>query len=97
MRVTFQPSAIEDLEWYRRYYETVFPKGARRVAEHFDQVIGTLTANPEAGRPSQRDPTAREWPVYRTPFLLIYRVTPARIEVLRVWDNRRDPKALALR
>jgi hypothetical protein len=30
----------------------------------------------------------REFSIPRTPFLLIYRVTPAQIEVLRLWDMR---------
>ncbi len=88
MSVVFLESAGQDMVWFRRYYRAVFPEGSTRAGAHFKAAIATLEANPYAGRRSDGFAEVRELPIPRTPFVLIYRVTPERIEVLRLWDTR---------
>lgn len=88
MRIVFLESAARDLEWFRHYYRSVFPEGSQKARHHFKAALKTVSANPYAGRPGDTSPQVRELSIPRTPFILIYRVTPARIEVLRLWDTR---------
>lgn len=87
MRVVYLPSAARDLSWLRHYYERVFPQGAERARARILAAERLILDNPHAGRPTHRE-GVRRLPISRTPFFLIYRPTPARIEILRVMDGR---------
>lgn len=88
MRVVFLEGSARDLQWFRHYYRSVFPQGSSKARKHFRATMQTLSANPYAGYPNNTWPEVRELSIPRTPFLLIYRVTQAQIEVLRLWDTR---------
>ena len=87
MNLVYLPSAAADLAWFRDYYERIFPEGAARARERVRAVEAVLIDNPRAGRPTHRE-DVRRFPVTRTPFAFVYRVTAERIEVLRVLDTR---------
>lgn len=89
MKIVFLESSGPDLAWFRFYYQSVFPEGSRRAGQQFKALQATLAANPYAGHPSDTGQAVRELSIPRTPFTLIYRVTPQQIEVLRLWDTRR--------
>ena len=89
MRVVYLASARDDLSWLRQYYREVFPDGAARALKHLLAAEGLLRTNPFIGRHTGIG-DSRELHIARTPFSLIYRVREDRIEVLRVWDGRRD-------
>ena len=91
MRVVYVRSALPDLVWFRAYYEAIFPEGARHALLQRRAVERLLRENPFAGRVVQEDADTRVFPISRTPFIIVYRVMEDRIEVLRVWDGRRDP------
>lgn len=96
MRLLYLKSAREDVAWMRRYYRDVFPKGADKARHNLLRTETVLCDNPFIGRLSADFDGVREFPVYRTPFLMIYRPTDEAIQVLRVWDGRRDPASLKL-
>lgn len=48
-----------------------------------------LSALPGAGKPG-RVPNTREWLVKDTPYTLIYRVLPARVQILRIMHSSRQ-------
>lgn len=87
MRVRFLRSAAADVEWFLHYYETGFPAGLQGAKDGYRRTKKLLAENAFAGHPSDEE-GLREFPVLRTPFLFIYRVTPKAIEVVRVWDQR---------
>jgi plasmid stabilization system protein ParE len=89
MKIVFLETAAQDIAWFRFYYRSVFPEGAQRAGQHFKAVQATLAANPYAGHPSETGRPVRELSLPKTPFVLIYRVTPLQIEVLRLWDSRK--------
>ncbi len=89
MKIVFLESCAPDLAWFRFYDQSVFPEGSRRAGQQFKALQATLAANPYAGHPSDTGRAVREITIPRTPFTLIYRVTPLQIEVLRLWDTRR--------
>ena len=89
MKIVFLESCAPDLAWFRFYYQSVFPEGSRRAGQQFKALQATLAANPYAGHPSDTGQAVQEITIPRTPFTLIYRVTPLQIEVLRLWDKGR--------
>ena len=88
MKVVFLASTVQDLKWFRHYYRAVFSEGSEKAGAHFKAAIATLSANPYAGRRSGPETEVRELPIPRTPFIIVYRLTPVQIEVLRLWDSR---------
>lgn len=88
MRIVFLESAAQDIQWLRYYYRSVFPAGSAKARDRIRAIQATLAANPYAGHPSDARDTVREFSIPRTPFTVVYRVTPTQIEVLRLWDAR---------
>lgn len=88
MRIVFLESAIQDVQWFRYYYRSVFPEGSAKARAQLKAIQVTLAANPYAGHPNDARNTLREFSIPRTPFTLVYRVTPTQIEILRLWDTR---------
>lgn len=88
MKIVFLEDAARDIQWFRFYYRSVFPEGSARARANLKAIQATLAANPYAGHPSDARPQVRELVIPRTPFTLIYRVTPEQIEILRLWDTR---------
>jgi len=93
MKLVYLPSTITDLKWFRTYYTEVFPDGLKRAQQQFRNVEQLLRANPHIGHKTEF-PKVRELVIARTPFSIVYRLTPERIEVLRIWDNRANPTGL---
>jgi len=87
VKIRFLRSAAADLDWFFSYYQSVFPAGLATAKEGYRRTKLLLSQNPEAGKPSDLE-GLREFPVMRTPFSFIYRVTPRSVEVVRVWDQR---------
>ena len=88
MKGVFLESTLQDLQWFRHYYRSVFSEGADKAGVHFEAAIVTLEANPFAGRRGELQMEIRELSIPRTPFTIVYRITPLQIEVLRLWDTR---------
>ncbi|UVC07820.1 type II toxin-antitoxin system RelE/ParE family toxin [Rhizobium sp. TH2] len=91
MRVIYLPSALPDLVWFRAYYSDIFPEGEKHALLQRRAVERLIRENPFIGKSLDADSEARAFPILRTPFRFVYLVKEDRIEVLRVWDNRRDP------
>jgi len=94
MEIIYLPSTIQDIEWMTHYYETVFPEGRVNMRSHFYATEAILRENSYLGHPIDDIPNTRELRITKTPFSLIYRVTATHIEVLRIWDSRRDRAVL---
>ncbi len=88
MRLIYLESTIDDLSWLRRYYEEVFPEGRENAQKQFHSIETLLVNNPRVGHVTHQE-NVFEFSIPKTPFSYIYRVQPDRIEVLRVWDERR--------
>jgi len=95
MKVVFQPSSEPDVRWFSRYYRTAFPEGSGKARSALERAVETLAGNPHIGHPVS-DSDIRQFSVQRTPFTLFYRIVLDRVEVLRLWDQRRNPAKLDL-
>jgi toxin ParE1/3/4 len=63
------------------------PEAAQRTAEKILLGIDRLVAFPRMGRPGQK-PGTRELVI--DPYVIVYRVEPGFIELLRVWHGAQD-------
>jgi plasmid stabilization system protein ParE len=87
MRIVYLRSATGDLRWLRSYYGRVFPEGATKAREAVRRMERLVLDNPFIGTPTHR-PEVRRLRIARTPFFVLYRSAPERIEILRVIDGR---------
>ena len=90
--VEWTPLALEDLASIDAYWWQFSPEGAEIILQRTDSAALFLTSAPEAGPKIERA-SARKWRVRRTDYIIVYRIVPGRIEVLRVRhaaENWRD-------
>ncbi len=86
MKVRFLETAIRDLDWFFTYYHGVFPAGLANAKNGYYRTKKLLGQNPFAGHETEQS-NVREFPVLRTPFQFIYRVTSQEVQIIRVWDS----------
>jgi len=90
VKLVYAAKALEDMGWFRRYYSTVFPEGKGNARDSLLRTEALLAESPFIGHPTTEGSEAREFPVLRTPFVLLYRLKADRIEILRVLDLRAE-------
>lgn len=83
MRVRWLARALSNLEDIGDYIARENPAAAMRVVDRVASCTSGLGVNPERGRPGRVDGT-RELVVSGTPYLVIYRLSPGTVDVLRV-------------
>jgi plasmid stabilization system protein ParE len=88
MEVVYLATALEDMQWVRRYYAEVFPEGHGHARASLLKTAALIAENPFVGHALVDDVDILEFPVARTPFSFLYRVHDGRIEILRVFDQR---------
>ena len=87
MRIVFLASTRDDLDWFRRYYESMFPAGAAKARAHYRGALAALRRYPLMERPAELAGN-RELVVPKSPFILVHRIRQDRIEIVRVRDGR---------
>jgi toxin ParE1/3/4 len=83
MRIVWTWPATQDLEHQIRHIAKENPSAAREQLRRIRSQYPALARHPELGHPG-RVPETRELVISRTPFLLVYRITAAQIEILRM-------------
>ncbi|MGD1073267.1 MAG: type II toxin-antitoxin system RelE/ParE family toxin [Bryobacteraceae bacterium] len=89
MNVVWSPTAIRHLVAIRKYIEKDSDATAALVAGRILKAIELLRTQPEMGRPGRLAGT-RELVVSGTPYIVPYRVRRERMELLAVFDGRRQ-------
>ena len=88
MSVVLSPEALADLAAIRSYIGADNPFAASRVAVQIIGACDRLSLMPERGRPGL-EPGTREltgaWP-----YVIVYRITPAGVDILRIWHGAQD-------
>ena len=88
MKIVYLPSTKNDLIWFHHYYTQIFPEGSQKALNQFDAIAEILALNPFIGRRIKDE--VRKLAIPKTPFSYIYQVTTAQIEILRIWDDRKN-------
>jgi len=86
--VTLTAPALADLLRIRAYIGQDNPAAANRVAVQIVAACDRLEYLPERGRPGLV-PGTREL-VALWPYVIVYRITPEEVQILRVWHGAQD-------
>lgn len=95
MRFVYLKSAEEDFRWMQAYYSFHFPEGRKKAWQAYLNSLHLILANPNLGRPFGALPR-RRYSIPRTPFVIYYQIKNNRLEIVRVWDTRRNNEHLTL-
>ncbi len=89
----FLASARRDLKCIAEYYlDAAGVAVTTEIAREIDQAGGLISNNPEMGRKLENSPY-RQLVVGRYPFIILYRLTPDAVRVIRVLhQSQRRPK-----
>ncbi len=88
MKLNWSPEALDDLADVRSYIAQVTPEAARTVIQRIMKLVDQLPFIPNLGR-AGRVKGRRELVVSGTPFIVPYRITTDRIEILRLYHAAR--------
>jgi toxin ParE1/3/4 len=89
VKVNWSKAAIIDLGLIAAFYEVRNPAAAKRLVADIRYCAGILEQFPEAGRAGELD-NCRLLQVPGRPYLLPYRIDFNEIEILAVFDQRRE-------
>ncbi len=89
MKVIWTRSARIDLGTIKTYYLALNPTAARQIVADIKHSASILERFPEAGRVGELK-NCRLLPVSGRPFLLPYRIEDGEVQILAVFDGRRD-------
>jgi toxin ParE1/3/4 len=84
--------ALHQLAEAREYIAIDNPAAASRQIERIEKSVNQLTQFPMMGRAGMRAGT-REFPVPGTPYILVYRIAKARLQILALLHGARNWKA----
>jgi plasmid stabilization system protein ParE len=88
MLVIVSPEALSDLESIRAFLEERSPVTAIAITARLSEAMFSLEAMPLRGRQGLV-PGTREL-LNVPPYVITYRVSPERVEVIRVWHIAQD-------
>lgn len=88
MTAILSPEARDDLQHIREYISTDRPQAASRLAIELVAACDRLELFPERGRPGRVEGTRELTTVW--PYVIVYRIEGAKIEILRVWHGRQE-------
>jgi toxin ParE1/3/4 len=91
MIVSFTDEALEDLSSIRAYLTESSPKAADRIGRRLVEAADSLGLYPNRGNLGLVAGTREIATVW--PYLIVYRVTPTEVQVLRVWHGAQDRAA----
>lgn len=83
MRVEWLPQATRNLDAQLAYISERNPAAAIDIGDAIESSVSRLANFPESGRPG-RVPGTRELVVTGTPFIVVYRIEPTALVILRV-------------
>jgi len=90
MKVVFSRPASRDLDDIQAHLAPLSPPGLANVIGALRRRIAILSDHPAIGRPTNR-PTVREMVEPRYGYLIVYRVDPDAIRILRIYRAVRAP------
>ena len=83
--------ALRDLDRIQTYIKSYDPDAAKRISQQIKASATKLKQFPNLGRQSE-DIDIRLLQVAGRPYLLLYRLMDDGIEIISVFDQRRDPE-----
>lgn len=91
MRVAITPAARADLSRIRDFIRNDNPHAAKRIGARLSAAFRSLAAYPNRGKPGSVAGTRENASVW--PYVIVYRVASAEVQILRVWHGAQDREA----
>lgn len=88
MRVVWSITARQDLVHIRSYIARFHPVAAGQVAGAILRAVDSISRHPDLGTRT-RLPDVRRFVVSGAPYVIYYKLSSSRIEILEVFDGRR--------
>jgi addiction module RelE/StbE family toxin len=88
MRLEWTMKAIGDLQEAGDYIAAENPEAAKKMGERVQEVVEYLIEHPNIGRPGRLHNT-RELVASGTPFVIVYWVRGAAVQILRILHHSR--------
>ena len=88
MIVRFTDEAIGDLSSIRTYLAERSPNAADRIGRRLVEAADSLEGFQDRGKPGLVNGTREITTVW--PYVIVYRVTAAEVQILRVWHGAQD-------
>lgn len=88
MRLEWTRLALQDLSGAGDYIAVEDPSAAQRMAARVREAVEYLMGQPNLGRPGRLHDT-REFVVSGTPFIVVYRIRGAAVQILRLLHHAR--------
>lgn len=88
MPVILTRAALNDLAGIRAYIGERNPAAASRIAVQLLAACDRLEYLPERGRPGLVQGTREITAIW--PYVIVYRITPHAVEIVRVWHGAQD-------
>ncbi len=89
MRLRWTLPAAEDLEGIKNYLDQHYPEFSEPTVRTIYAKIRALKTTPRRGRPGRRGGT-RELVLAPLPYIVVYRVKAAAIEILHIYHGSQD-------
>jgi toxin ParE1/3/4 len=89
MRIVWAPRALAQLEHAFAHIARENPAAAWRIYDRIVARAEELLDFPELG-PLGREPDTRELVVLQTEYIIVYRLSPDRIEIAAVWHGKQS-------
>src|SRR6478672_6529866 len=89
MKIVWAESAQQELVESYRYYYARNPAAARRLRRLVMDSVSRLRDYPHMGKPGRVEGT-RELAIAQTPYIIVYDVNPARVEIVHVYHGRQN-------
>jgi len=90
LKIVWSPDAQSDLRDATEFVARDNRSAADLIEDRILQAVEGLVDHPLKGRTGLRAKT-RELVVGRTPYLIVYRLRPSTVEIVRVWHTSRRP------
>lgn len=87
-KIIWSAPAIDDLEVIQKYIFPRNPQAAQGMVRRIFEAVLILESMPYTGRHGRISGT-RELVIPKTPYIVPYRVSNERLEIIRVYDARR--------
>jgi len=89
MQLVLLPQTKDDLTWINYYYDHFFPEGRKTAWASIRNSIRLIQLNPALGKPYKMSPRRRH-AVPMTPFVIYYQAIGDQLQIIRIWDTRRN-------
>ncbi len=89
-KINYTRKAVFELDWFSLYYLNTVPEGQKKAFLNLKKTLEVIAHFPETGT-LEDEGKYRTFNIKNTKFSLLYNFDGKTVNILSVWDNRRNP------